>query len=47
MIWTDVFQSVLMLVGLIVVCIVGTVSVGGVQKVIDINRDMDRLTIFE
>ena len=46
-VWTDVFQALVMVAGLITVFIVGTVNVGGFDNVWQINKDRDRLTFFE
>jgi len=46
-IWTDVFQSFVMIAGLILVVIVGSLEVGGLSKVWEINRDFGRLEFFE
>ena len=34
MVWTDTAQTVIMMTGMVVICIVGTVSAGGVDAVI-------------
>ena len=46
-IWTDVFQSMIMVAGLIVVVIVGSIEVGGFAEVWRINKQFDRLNFFE
>lgn len=46
-IWTDVFQSTIMIAGLIVVVIVGSIEVGGFGNVWEINKKFDRLNFFE
>ncbi|CAB4014299.1 sodium-coupled monocarboxylate transporter 1-like, partial [Paramuricea clavata] len=46
-VWTDVFQAMVMVAGLITVFIVGTVNVGGFDKVWQINKDRGRLTFFD
>ncbi|XP_031566420.1 sodium-dependent multivitamin transporter-like [Actinia tenebrosa] len=46
-IWTDVFQSVVMVAGLIIVVIVGSIEVGGLSKVWQINEDFGRMTFFD
>ena len=46
-IWTDVFQSTIMVAGLIVVVIVGSIEVGGFGEVWRINKEFDRLNFFE
>jgi Na+/proline symporter len=46
-IWTDVFQSVVMVAGLIVVLVVGSNEVGGLSKVWQINKDFGRMNFFE
>lgn len=45
-IWTDVFQSLIMIAGLIVVVIVGSLEVGGFDRVWQINKDFGRLDFF-
>ena len=47
MIWTDVFQSVVMLAGLVIVAVTGSIEVGGLQKVWEINKDHGRINFFE
>jgi Na+/proline symporter len=44
-IWTDVFQGIVMLIGLFVIIIVGTSHVGGISKVFEIARNGSRLDI--
>ena len=46
-IWTDVFQSMIMVAGLITVVIVGSIEVGGFDKVWQINKEFNRLNFFE
>lgn len=46
-IWTDVFQSLIMIAGLIVVVIVGSIEVGGFDRVWQINKEFGRLNFFE
>lgn len=46
-IWTDVFQSLIMVAGLIVVVIVGSIEVGGFDQVWKINDAFGRLNFFE
>lgn len=46
-IWTDVFQSLIMISGLIVVVIVGSIEVGGFDKVWEINKEFGRLEFFD
>lgn len=46
-VWTDVFQSVVMLAGLLAVVIKGVVSVGGLDTVWQINYDWDRIKFFD
>lgn len=46
-IWTDVFQSMIMVGGLITVVIVGSNEVGGFNQVWKINKDFDRLNFFD
>ncbi|KAL9955467.1 hypothetical protein ACROYT_G036795 [Oculina patagonica] len=46
-IWTDVFQSVIMLAGLIIVAVYGSIEVGGLQKVWEINKNHSRINFFD
>nr|XP_047140274.1 sodium-coupled monocarboxylate transporter 2-like isoform X2 [Hydra vulgaris] len=46
-IWTDVFQAVMMLAGLFAVCIIGVMEVGGLSKVFEIAAKGERLIFFE
>ena len=46
-IWTDVFQASVMVLGLIVVLIVGSIELGGFGQVFDIARKGERMTLFE
>ena len=47
MIWTDVFQASIMVGGLIMVVIVGSIEVGGFGEVWRINDNFGRLKFFE
>ena len=47
MVWTDVFQSVIMLAGLVIVAVIGSIEVGGLQKVWEINQKHGRIHFFE
>lgn len=44
-IWTDVFQGVVMLGGLITIIIVGTIKVGSLGKVFDVAYKGRRLEL--
>lgn len=46
-VWTDVFQSVIMLAGLVIVAITGSMQVGGLQNVWEINQKHGRINFFE
>lgn len=46
-IWSDVFQVIVMLGGLIAVLIVGTIKVGGFGKVFDLLEKGQRLKFIE
>ena len=46
-IWTDVFQSVVMVLGLIVMISIGATEVGGLGEVISIIKKGQRSTLFE
>ncbi|XP_028404915.1 sodium-dependent multivitamin transporter-like [Dendronephthya gigantea] len=46
-IWTDVFQSIVMVGGLITIFVVGTINVGGFDQVWKINKERGRLTFFD
>ena len=44
-IWTDVFQSAVMTVGLLATAIIGVVEVGSFKEVFDVAYKWDRLNI--
>lgn len=44
-IWTDVFQGIVMLLGMITIIIIGTTKVGGLGKVFDIAHRGHRLDV--
>ena len=44
-IWTDVFQSAIMILGLLLTAILGVYQVGGFTKVIDMARKYERFTV--
>ena len=44
-VWTDVFQGAIMLVGLLTISIVGANEVGSLERVFDIVKERERLTI--
>lgn len=46
-IWTDVFQTFIMVVGLIVVISIGANDVGGMRKVFEISNQGGRLNFFK
>jgi len=46
-VWTDVFQSAVMVGGLITVAVIGSVEVGGLSKVWEINERFNRTTFFD
>jgi len=46
-IWTDVFQTFVILVGLIVVIAIGSNEVGGISEVYEISKRGGRLDILE
>ncbi|CAH1789751.1 unnamed protein product, partial [Owenia fusiformis] len=45
-VWTDVFQSVIMLGGVIAVIVMGLVKIGSVSKVFEICQEHKRLNFF-
>ncbi|XP_062598235.1 sodium-coupled monocarboxylate transporter 1-like [Saccostrea cucullata] len=45
-IWTDVFQSLVMFMGIFAILIKGTMVAGGVSNVIEINKNTGRLDMF-
>ena len=45
--WTDAIQLIIMLVGVIVVLIYGSIEQGGFSKVLEVNRISGRLDILE
>ena len=47
MVLTDVFQSVIILVGLVVVAVGGVVEVGSLREVWEINKKHGRINFFE
>ena len=46
-VWADLFQGVFMLVGIIVIVIVGTLHVGGIHQIWNINKNKGRLIWFD
>lgn len=44
-IWTDVFQAGIMLVGLVATAVIGIINVGSFEKVVDVARKYKRLDI--
>ena len=46
-IWTDVFQAGVMVLGLIVVLIVGAVELGGFTNIFDIAKKGQRSKVFD
>ncbi|OWF48976.1 sodium-coupled monocarboxylate transporter 1-like isoform X2 [Mizuhopecten yessoensis] len=46
-VWTDVFQSFVMVAGILAIVIQGTISVGGLEKVWHINKEWDRIEFFD
>jgi len=46
-VWTDVFQSVVMLVGMLALVIKGTIHVGGLAAVFSVNKEWGRLDFFD
>ncbi|XP_065070595.1 sodium-coupled monocarboxylate transporter 1-like [Rhopilema esculentum] len=46
-VWTDVFQAFVMILGLVVIIAIGTNDVGGIGKVIDLADKGERLTLFD
>nr|XP_011419880.2 sodium-coupled monocarboxylate transporter 1 [Crassostrea gigas]XP_011419881.2 sodium-coupled monocarboxylate transporter 1 [Crassostrea gigas] len=46
-VWTDVFQAVIMIAGLLAIVIQGTISVGGIEKVWSINDEWKRIEFFD
>ena len=47
MAWTNAFHLILMLTALIALCIVGTNDAGGFARVIEVNKNGTRKTIFK
>lgn len=45
--WTNAFQLILMVIGLITLCIVGVNTAGGFDHVIEVNKNRERMTLFE
>jgi len=46
-VWTDVFQSVIILAGLIIIAVGGVVEVGSLREVWDINQRHGRINFFD
>lgn len=46
-VWTDVFQSVIILAGLVIIAVGGVVEVGSLREVWDINKEHGRINFFE
>ena len=46
-IWSDVFQTFVIVVGLIVVVVIGSKEVGGIQNVFEIANKGGRMDFFE
>ncbi|XP_048750733.2 sodium-coupled monocarboxylate transporter 1-like [Ostrea edulis] len=46
-VWTDVFQSIIMVAGLLAIVIQGTLSVGGIDTVWRINDEWKRIEFFD
>ena len=47
MIWSDAFQSIVMVVGVVVVCVAATVQIGGPQETWRIAEEGGRGVWFE
>ena len=47
MVWTDVFQSVIILTGLVIIAVRGVIQVGGLKNVWEINEKYGRIKFFE
>lgn len=45
--WTNAFHLILMLAGLITLCIVGVNNVGGFNHVIQVNKNRQRMAVFD
>ncbi|CAH1788556.1 unnamed protein product [Owenia fusiformis] len=46
-IWTDVFQSVIMLGGILTIVVMGIIRIGSVSKVFEICQEHNRLNLFD
>ena len=46
-VWTDVFQAVIMFGSFLTVIIIGNFDAGGWSEIIDINYRTDRLELFK
>ncbi|XP_054002276.1 sodium-coupled monocarboxylate transporter 1-like isoform X2 [Hylaeus anthracinus] len=46
-VWTDAIQTVVMFGGVVVVAVLGTLRVGGIERVWERNRDTGRIEFFE
>ena len=47
MIWTDVFQAVVMLIGFLVVTIEGSIQLGGYARVWEICEEAGRIDLIQ
>lgn len=45
--WTDTLQTILMYFGVIFVLVYGTWRLGGIEEVIKINKEGERLDFFK
>ncbi|XP_060082920.1 sodium-coupled monocarboxylate transporter 1-like [Ylistrum balloti] len=46
-VWTDVFQSLVMVAGILAIVIQGSISVGGLENVWQVNKEWDRIEFFD
>jgi solute carrier family 5 (sodium-dependent multivitamin transporter), member 6 len=44
--WTDTFQIIMMLIGLLSSLIKGIIDVGGIKRIVEINSEYDRIEFF-
>ena len=47
MLWTDTLQLIIMVAGIMIVLIFGTIKEGGISKVLEVNRLSGRLDLLE
>lgn len=46
-VWTDLLQTIVMFIGLVLLMVFGCQEVGGIKRVWNLARDGQRLNLFE